>query len=391
MRYLNGFRIKRITSRGFVQKRDNAMIVTTHRQNAALWNVRGRLLKGRTTVKRNRYGLLHYCVGACNALKTILRILISFHDPVVDGDDRRPNVVWVSSIVLGCNPVKRTKFCLSAYLLLKIRNSDAPDPKNNCVFSRALETFGLEGPETTNNVVAQYDIVDAKFIGCTDHPTALAEIGLRQASFRVTISKNVDLNTIGTLHDKRYVPDNICVGDILRLEVCKCSTKDVQLEVPKDIGYLRPQAIVKPVAILDLCILGFVDASTGKYRVRPHVKSFLLHVSRVYHLATIGNRSGQTIHSGLFSIHYVAFVAEEDDLSHWLETFQLDSTNSFILGPPHTKYGTQLEHIHLSVYNKHNVRDSELDVRSDMCKFLMSLHSKSNIGVCVRSYNNDLN
>jgi hypothetical protein len=125
-----------------------------HHAIASIWSTRGanNLLKGRVTNKTNRYGLPKYCDRASDAISAILYLLLQFYD-VADGEDCKPTVVMVSSIVLG-----RAAACL----LQSVRDSAAPKEAAT-VFSRALESFGDKGPETCHSFAKQYDIVFAVF------------------------------------------------------------------------------------------------------------------------------------------------------------------------------------------------------------------------------------
>ena len=94
---------------------------------------------------------------------------------------------------------------------------------------------------------------------------------------------------------------------------------------------MNPTDREKPVVILNVECLGFVEKKTDKFRARPNAAEFLLKLSRKYHLATVSSVKGMTIKSKLFGIHMLLFAAEEGDLQDCLLQHQLDNHNSFIL------------------------------------------------------------
>ena len=70
-----------------------------------------------------------------------------------DGEDCKPTVVIVASIVFGR---------AAAYILQTVRDSAVPKTAAT-VFSRALDSFGDKGPVTCHSFAKEYDIVFAIF------------------------------------------------------------------------------------------------------------------------------------------------------------------------------------------------------------------------------------
>ena len=94
---------------------------------------------------------------------------------------------------------------------------------------------------------------------------------------------------------------------------------------------------------------------------------------------------GDTIQSSLFNMYELLFVAEEGDLYlHTLE-HHLDYTNSFILDiyDGESDEDMIIQHVYVCDYIKKNIKDSDLDIDSDICMFLKSIHDKTNIGIHI--------
>ena len=144
----------------------------------------------------------------------------------------------------------------------------------------------------------------------------------------------------------------------------------------------------KSVVILNMQSLGFIDEKTDKYCARPNATEFLLELSRKFHLATVSSIKGITLKSQLFGVHLLLFVAEEEgDLQTCLSRHNLDSTNSFILDISNSDSNSddnmRIQHVYVDEYTEINRRDTELDIHSDVCVFIQSLHDKSNIGLHI--------
>lgn len=45
------------------------------------------------------------------------------------------------------------------------------------------------------------------------------------------------------------------------------------------------------------------------------------------------------------------------------------------------------QYVYVGAYTKNNRRDSELDISSTTCSFLMSVHDKTNMGIGMQIYN----
>ena len=83
--------------------------------------------------------------------------------------------------------------------------------------------------------------------------------------------------------------------------------------------------------------------------------------------------------------------SKKRDLQTYLSRHNLDSTNSFILdinnsdrdSDSNSDDNTSIQHVYVDEYTKINRRDTELDIHSDVCVFIQSLHDKSNIGLHI--------
>lgn len=349
-----------------------------HRVSANLWSSRGKMSKGRATAKYNRYGIMAYCAKAATAIKTILSHLLAFHNPEVDGPERKPNVVWTTSIVLGSSIVN----CQ----LHAIRARSTPERKAN-VFTRALEVFGSSGPRTCHPFAHKYGLLQAVFSHHEPHPTADPALGLKQSKFRVTHPTDSTISTTATVIDSRTLPTNVREGDVLRMEVVSSSPLHAFLTVPRYIGFAKNHNDNRPTVILALEALGFVHTRTEKFIPRPHVVEFILQLSRHYSIATVAKSRGATNKTDLFGAHTLLFACEEGNLFQYLLDHQLDDTNSFILDVPDNcdHENISLEIICINRYSKRNSKDIELKFSSDICTFITSICEKSNIGVCIKT------
>ena len=242
------------------------------------------------------------------------------------GEHRKPTVVWATSIVMGSvirNNDPDQQLCMSAKLMQIIRESDVPTEKES-VFTRAIDEFGIQGPITCHPYARKYDIFVSTFL----HEDQ------GHFFFLIADPNNVSNTTKARLLcNERLLPKNIFPGDRLRLEVEFSSLHDVKLQIPADVdtGSISSVDRVKPVAILHLSTLGFVDTYTMKFRERPHAREFVHRLSQAYHVATIADEKGMTTRSRLFGIYPLLFECEDDNLRRWLDMYGLDSSNTFIL------------------------------------------------------------
>ena len=159
--------------------------------------------------------------------------------------------------------------------------------------------------------------------------------------------------------------------------------------MPPYIDFLDPSTTSKSVVIINVHILGFIDKTTSKFRVRPHAHEFVLMLSRKYHLATVSTSRGMTIRSTMFGLYYLLFASEEEDLHHHLTHHGLDSSNTFIIDiDTSDRYAdSQLGIVHFTEYVRSNNKDVSLHVNSPTCIFLKAISDKSNIGICINEYN----
>lgn len=254
------------------------------------------------------------------------------------------------------------------------------------VFTRALETFGSSGPDTCHPFAHRYDVVDAVFIEEVPHPQADPSLGLKISKFTITDPNNPDVHTGATVDNSSILPSNLQQGDVLRLEVVSSFPTKATLTTPFAIGFMKPLDRKRSVVIIDMRVLGFVESRTDKFRARPHAVEFVLQLSRHHHLATVSPVRGVTMKSRMFGIHSVLFVAEEGDLQHWLTTYHLDSTNTFIIGAKESHINVPLECIRVCEYHKKNTHDIDISLSSDICIFLASIVDKSNVGIHINEF-----
>lgn len=130
---------------------------------------------------------------------------------------------------------------MSAKLMDEIRNSNAPVEKES-VFSRAINAFGIEGPDTCHRLWRKYDIVMATFIQFNNDLST----GMQQSRFVIADPQNADNTTEATLHDGSLLPKNIFPGDLLRMEVESSSLQMVKLQIPTDVdtGFISSAELV---------------------------------------------------------------------------------------------------------------------------------------------------
>ena len=178
-------------------------------------------------------------------------------------------------------------------------------------------------------------------------------------------------------------------GDTIRLEVVSSTPTNVLLQLPTDPGIITDQDRRKRVtAVVSMQILGFVHEHTDKFRVRPNAIEFLFELGRKYNLAIMSNTFGLIIQCGLFGVHELLFAAEDDDVDIYLSRHDLDRSNALILDVETLVNTPNIEIIRVNPYVKTNNKDIDLDIKSDLCQFVLSIHDKTNIGIHVSELNN---
>ena len=213
-----------------------------------------------------------------------------------------------------------------------------------------------------------------------------------QHHFKIRDPQNADSWTKATLLPSPSLPSlpsNLCADDNCRLEVVSSSPKHAVVQVPRHIGYcLTSELRTKPVLVVNPLCLGFVDKRTEIFRTRPHAREFLLLCSRVFQLTTVCPSRAIDIRSGCFSIYYLLFSSEMDNLGHHLMKYNLDSTNTIILDTPDSDLDVNVSIVPVSKYKyiQQNIRDVRLDVHSSTCFFLQSVADKSNLGIHVNKW-----
>ena len=198
-----------------------------------------------------------------------------------------------------------------------------------------------------------------------------------------------NVQTSASLHDNSILPHNLRPGDVLRMEVMSSSPRHALLQIPKDVGFTSRDP-VKKVVLLCVHVFGFVHPRTHKFILRPHAREFILQISRHYQLAAVSSSRGLALRSGLFSAHPLLFmVEEENELESYLLKYHLDRTNSFILDiSRNTDMGSDsIQGMFVSPYSRQNSKDIELDISSDVCKCIMSIVNKADIGIHINEFN----
>jgi hypothetical protein len=173
------------------------------------------------------------------------------------------------------------------------------------------------------------------------------------------------------------------------LEVVSSTPTNVLLQLPTDPGIIAAEDRRKRgTAVVGMQILGFVHEQTDKFRVRPNAIEFLFALSRKYNLAIMSNTFGLIMKCGLFGVHELLFAAEDADVDPYLSRHDLDSSTAFILDVETLTNTPNIETIRVNPYVKTNNKDIDLDIKSDLCQFVLSIHDKTNIGIHVAEFNN---
>ena len=158
-------------------------------------------------------------------------------------------------------------------LLNKIFVSAVPAPKTT-VFTRAEDVFGSQGPDVGHPFAGKYDIVQATF----------KEAVNQRFVFVISDPQDDEVTTSATLNDKD-MRDQLQSGDRLRLEVVSASLGHAFLRVPTCVGFLTAdrndeQTLLnmlcrKPLAVINIAVLGFFHKDTKKFVRRPFATDFV--------------------------------------------------------------------------------------------------------------------
>ena len=82
-------------------------------------------------------------------------------------------------------------------------------------------------------------------------------------------------------------------------------------------------------------------------------------------------------------MHELLFAAEDTDVDPYFSQHGLDRSTTFILDVETLMNAPNIETICVNSYIKTNNKDMDLDSKSDLCQFLLSIHDKTNIGIHV--------
>ena len=218
-------------------------------------------------------------------------------------------------------------------ILSHIFSSAAPAPKET-VFTRAERTYGCDGPDVGHPFVGKYDIIKGVF----DHHHS--EDGVNNAKFTI---RDPDDNTVFTSATLNRGPMllHLQATDVLRLEVVSASLKHAFLRVSTCVGFvdvdLDDEATVtnmvsnKPIAVINIPVLGFFNKDTHKFERRPFAVEFLHHLSRHFHLATMSTTVGFTLRSKMFGAYSLMFCAEDGLDETLVDKPWIDSTNCLVI------------------------------------------------------------
>ena len=192
--------------------------------------------------------------------------------------------------------------------------SSGPAPKET-VFTRAETMYGSDGPDVGHPFAGKYDIIDATFECRQTHPTA------DRYKFVISDPDEESVTTSATLNDGAML-DHLHPGDILRMEVVSATLRHAYMRVPTCVGFVDVNttdetAILnmfgrKPLAVLNMSVLGFVREDTKKFVPRPFAVAFVHLLHRHFHLATVSTCVGLTLQSKMFGAYPLVFCAEDD-------------------------------------------------------------------------------
>ena len=78
------------------------------------------------------------------------------------------------------------------------------------------------------------------------------------------------------------------------------------------IHYSACMYLCKPLAVLNMSVLGFVREDTKQFVPRPFAVAFVHLLHRHFHLATVSTCVGLTLQSKMFGAYPLVFCAEDD-------------------------------------------------------------------------------
>ena len=189
------------------------------------------------------------------------------------------------------------------------------------MFTRAEALYGCDGPDVGHPFTGKYEIVQAVFTRREPHA------GSHRYKFTISDPDDDTISTSATLKDGSML-DQLQPGDTLRLEVVSASLRHAYLRVPTCVGFVdvdtRDEVAVvnmlrdKPLVVLNLSVLGFVQADTEKFVTRPFAVAFVHLLRRHFHLATVSTCDGSTLQSKMFGAYPLFFCAEDgvDEVTH---------------------------------------------------------------------------
>ena len=230
-----------------------------------------------------------------------------YHVVYSDGDEEDVDVTeCIDMTQLHNHTVLETSHLVSVCGLLdNIFTSAGPAPKET-VFTRAATTYGSDGPDVGHPFAGKYDILDATFENLQVHSSG------NRYKFVISDPDDESTSTSATLNNGTMLV-HLHPGDRLRLEVVSASLRHAYLRVPTCIGFVDVDTsdevavvnmlINKPLAVINMSVLGFVRADTKKFNPRPFAVAFVHLLHRHFHLATLSTCAGLTLHSKICSVH----------------------------------------------------------------------------------------
>ena len=122
---------------------------------------------------------------------------------------------------------------------------------------------------------------------------------------------------------------------------------------------------------------------------------FVHTMSRHFHLATVSQCAGLTLKSKMFGVYPVVFCGEDGLDEELVDRSWLDFTNCFVVDEfdPELEDDVSIPHdmlprrVTVSMYDKVNCRDRDLDPKNELTCFLLSLSDKSNVGIHIDRHN----
>jgi len=105
------------------------------------------------------------------------------------------------------------------------------------------------------------------------------------------------------------------------MEVVSATLRHAYMRVPTCVGFVDVNttdetAVLnmlgrKPLAVLNVSVLGFVREDTKKFVSRPFAVAFVHLLHRYFHLATVSTCAGLTLQSKMFGAYPLVFCAED--------------------------------------------------------------------------------